>query len=157
MRSASGAHLVHHDAALGEHADQIEVVDREPGIAPDRGAREPGIRPVGVAIEDDVPVVVGEEELLAVLALDAPDRHELRRLLVEMHPHGGVEVLGHGNGKGWREGAWGRRRVGGTLRPASAHCGPAASQVRRRRLGQERTIERLRNFSGEEVERELSQ
>ena len=42
----TGAHLVLDDAALGEHPDQVEVVDREPGIAPDRGAREAGIRTV---------------------------------------------------------------------------------------------------------------
>ena len=42
----TGAHLVLHDAALGEHPDQVEVVDREPGIAPDRRALEAGIRPV---------------------------------------------------------------------------------------------------------------
>ena len=52
-------------------------------------ALEAGIRAVGVA-EDDVPVVVGEEELLAVLPRDPPDRREPRRLLVEMRPHGGV-------------------------------------------------------------------
>jgi hypothetical protein len=41
-----GAHLVLDDAALGEHPDQIEVINREPGIAPDRRALEAGIRPV---------------------------------------------------------------------------------------------------------------
>ena len=100
----AGAHLVLDDAALGEHPDQIEIVDREPGIAPDRRAREAGIRPVGVAAEHDVPVVIGEEELLAVLPRDPPDRREPRRLLVEMRPHGGGEVLGHGSRKGRREG-----------------------------------------------------
>ena len=60
----AGAHLVLDDAALGEHPDQVEVVDREPGIAPDRRALEAGIRAVGVAAEHDVPVVIGEEELL---------------------------------------------------------------------------------------------
>ena len=60
----AGAHLVLDDAALGEHPDQVEVVDREPGIAPDRRALEAGIRAVDLAAEDDVPVVVGEEELL---------------------------------------------------------------------------------------------
>ena len=93
----AGAHLVLDDAALGEHPDQIEVVDREPGIAPDRRALEAGIRPVGLAAEDDVPVVVGEEELRAVLPRDPPDRREPRRLLVEMRPHGGGEDLGHGS------------------------------------------------------------
>ena len=60
----AGAHLVLDDAALGEHPDQVEVVDREPGIASDRRPLEAGIRPVDLAAEDDVPVVVGEEELL---------------------------------------------------------------------------------------------
>jgi hypothetical protein len=92
----AGAHLVLHDAALGEHPDQVEIVDREPGIAPDRRALEPGIGAVGVAPEDDVAVVVGEEELRAVLARDPPDRRKARRLRIEMRPHGGSEVLGHG-------------------------------------------------------------
>ena len=60
----AGAHLVLDDAALGEHPDQVEVVDREPGIAPDRRALEAGIGAVDLAAEHDVPVVVGEEELL---------------------------------------------------------------------------------------------
>jgi hypothetical protein len=51
------ARLVLHDAALGEHLDQVEVVDREPGIAADRRALEAGIRAVGIAVEDDVAVV----------------------------------------------------------------------------------------------------
>jgi hypothetical protein len=83
-------------ATLGKHADQVEVVDREPGIAPDRRAREPSIRPVGVAAKDDVPVMVGEEELRAVLPRDPPDRREPRRLRIDMRPHGGGENLGHG-------------------------------------------------------------
>jgi hypothetical protein len=48
-------HVVLDDAALGEHPDQVEVVDREPGIAPDRRTLETGIRAVSVAAEDDVP------------------------------------------------------------------------------------------------------
>jgi hypothetical protein len=39
----TSAHLVLHDAALGEHPDQVEVVDREPGIAPDRVRAKAGI------------------------------------------------------------------------------------------------------------------
>ena len=66
-----------------------------PAQAPDRRAREAGIRPVGVAIKDDVPVMIGEEELHAVLPRDPPDRREARGLLVEMRSHGGREVLGH--------------------------------------------------------------
>jgi hypothetical protein len=46
---------------------RVEVVDHEPGIAPDRRVLEPGIGAVDFAAEDDVPVVIGEEELLAVL------------------------------------------------------------------------------------------
>src|SRR5918996_1279038 len=97
----TGAHLVLDDAALGEHPHEVEIVDREPGIAPDRGTREAGIRPVGIAAEDDVPVVVGEEEFLAVLPRDPPDRREPGRLRIEVRPHGGGEVLGHGSPKGW--------------------------------------------------------
>jgi hypothetical protein len=73
-------------AVLGEHPDQIQTAHREPGIAPDRRAREAGIRAVGVAGEHDVPVMVGEEELLAVLPRDPPDRREPRRLLIQMRP-----------------------------------------------------------------------
>ena len=108
----TGAHLVLHDATLGEHPDQVEIVDREPGIAPDRRALEAGIRTVDVAPEDDVTVVVGEEELLAVLPRDPPDRRELGRLLVEVRPHGGGEDLGHGSRKGWRGGEEGRPQAG---------------------------------------------
>jgi hypothetical protein len=53
-------------------------------------------------------VVVGEEELLAVLPRDPPDRREPRRLRIEMRPHGGGEVLGHGSRErleGWRDGS----------------------------------------------------
>jgi hypothetical protein len=92
----AGAHLVLDEPALGEHPHQVEVVDREPGIAPDRRTLEAGIRPVDLATEDDVAVVIGEEELRAVLPRDPPDRREPRRLLVEMCPHGGGENLGHG-------------------------------------------------------------
>src|SRR5918996_4859782 len=106
----AGAHLVLDDAALGEHPDQVEIVDRKPGIAPDRGALEAGIGAVDLAAEDDVPVVIGEEELRAVLASDPPDSGEMRRLCIEMRPHGGGEDLGHGSRKGWREGE-GRCRV----------------------------------------------
>jgi hypothetical protein len=95
----TGAHLVLDDAALGEHPDHVQVVDREPGIAPDRGAREAGIRPVDLTAEHDVPVVVREEELLAVLPRDPPDRREPRRLPIEMRPHGGGQVLGHGRSR----------------------------------------------------------
>jgi Transketolase, thiamine diphosphate binding domain len=123
----AGAHLVLHDAALGEHPHEIEVVDREPGIAPDRRAREAGIGAVGVAAEDDVPVVIGEEEFLAVLARDPPDRRELRRLLVEMRPHGGSQALGHGTRKGWRE-------VDGSAICQSPKCAlPSTEAIRRRR------------------------
>jgi hypothetical protein len=88
----------------GEHPDQIEVVDREPGIAPDRRALEAGIRPVGIAREDDVAVVVGEEELGAVLPCDPPDRCKPRRLRIQMRPHGGGEILGHGRSRlSWRK------------------------------------------------------
>jgi hypothetical protein len=45
--------------------------------------------------EHDVAVVIGEEELLAVLPRDPPDRREPRGLLVEMRPHGGGDDLGH--------------------------------------------------------------
>jgi hypothetical protein len=62
--SNSPARTFLHDTALGEHSDETEVVDREPGIAPDCGARQPGIRPVGVPAELDVVVVIGEEELV---------------------------------------------------------------------------------------------
>jgi hypothetical protein len=93
----TGAHLVLHDATLGEHPDQVEIVDREPGIAPDRRALEAGVCPVGVAAEDDVAVVIGEEEPLAVLARDPPDRREPRRLRIEMRPHGGCDDLRHGS------------------------------------------------------------
>jgi hypothetical protein len=91
----AGAHLILDDAALGEHPHQVEVVDREPGIAPDRGAREARIRAVDVATEVDVPVVVGEEELCAVLPRDPPDRGKARRLIIEVRPHGGSQNLGH--------------------------------------------------------------
>jgi hypothetical protein len=91
-----GAHLILDDAALGEHPDQIQIVDREPGIAPDRRALEPGIRSVCIAAEDDVPVVIGEEELLAVGTRDPPDRREPGGRPIEMRPHGRGEVLGHG-------------------------------------------------------------
>jgi hypothetical protein len=37
---------------------RVEVVDPEPGIAPDRRALEPGIGAVDFAAEDDVPVVM---------------------------------------------------------------------------------------------------
>jgi hypothetical protein len=93
----AGAHFVLHDAALGEHPQQVEVVDREPCIASDCGALETGVRAVGVAAEHDVSVVVGEKELLAVLPRDPPDRRELRGLLVEMRPHGWGQGLGHGS------------------------------------------------------------
>jgi hypothetical protein len=88
--------------------DQVEIVDREPGIAPDRRTLEAGIRPVGIAAEHDVPVVIGKEELRAVLPRDPPDRREPRGVPVEMRPHGGGEVLGHGVAKDWRGGE-GRR------------------------------------------------
>jgi hypothetical protein len=91
-----GAHLVLDDAALGEHPDEIQIVDREPGIAPDRRALEAGIRPVGIAAEHDVLVVVGEAEHLAVRACDPPDRREPRCVPIEMRPHGGGQGLGHG-------------------------------------------------------------
>jgi hypothetical protein len=92
-------HLVLHDPALGEHPDQVEVVDREPGIAPDRRALEAGIRPVDLTAEHDVPIMAGEKELLAVFPRDPPDRREPRRLLVEMRPHGGGDDLGHGRAR----------------------------------------------------------
>jgi hypothetical protein len=91
----TGAHLVLHNPALGEHPHQVEVVDREPGIAPDRRPLEAGVRPVGIVAEDDIPVMIGEEELLAVPARDPPDRREPRRLLVKVRAHGGREDLGH--------------------------------------------------------------
>jgi hypothetical protein len=102
----AGAHLVLHDAALGEHPHEIQVVDREPGIAPDRRALEAGIRAVDLTPEPDVPVVVGEEELCAVLARDPPDRREPACLRIEMRPHGGGKNFGHGSREGWRNGAW---------------------------------------------------
>jgi hypothetical protein len=108
----AGAHLVLDDAALGEHPDQIQIVDREPGIAPDRRAREPGICAVDLAAEDDVAVMVGEEELLAVLPHDPPDRCESRRLRIEMRPHGGRDVLGHGKSRSKLE----RGRLAGGVR-----------------------------------------
>ena len=36
-----GAHLVLDDAALSEHPHQVEIVGREPGIAPDRVRSKP--------------------------------------------------------------------------------------------------------------------
>jgi hypothetical protein len=100
----AGAHLVLDDATLGKHADQIEIVDREAGIAPDRRTREAGIRPVGLADEHDVAVMIGEEELRAVLPRDPPDRREPRRLRVEIRPHGGSQILGHGGSRlRWRK------------------------------------------------------
>jgi hypothetical protein len=96
----AGAHLVLDDTALGEHPDQVEVVDGKARVAPDRGAREARVRPVGVAGEDDVPVVVGEEECLPVRPRDPPDGREPRRLLIEMRPHGGHEGLSHGSAEG---------------------------------------------------------
>src|ERR671918_2184447 len=88
-------------------SDQVEIVDREPGIAPDRRALEAGIGAVGVALEDDVRVVIGEEELRTVLARDPPDRRKARRLRIEMRPHGGGEDLGHGSREGLEgEGRW---------------------------------------------------
>jgi hypothetical protein len=107
----AGADLVLHDPALGEHADQVEVVDREPGIAPDRRAREAGIGPVDLAPEDDVTVVIGEEELLAVLARDPPERRKARRLRVEMRPHGRRDDLGHGESQRLEGVEPGRRQV----------------------------------------------
>jgi hypothetical protein len=43
--------------------------------------------------------MVGEEELLAVLPRDPPDRRELRGLRVEVRAHGGREVLWHGKSR----------------------------------------------------------
>jgi hypothetical protein len=60
----AGAHLVLDDAALDEHADQIEIVDREAGIASDRRALEAGIGTIDLTAEQDVLVVVGEAEHL---------------------------------------------------------------------------------------------
>jgi hypothetical protein len=99
-------------------ASRVEVVDREPGIAPDRRALEAGIRPVCIAAEHDVPVVVGEEELRAVLPRDPPDRREPCCLSIEMRPHGGGEILGHGSRVGWRD-REGREASGGVRRYSS--------------------------------------
>jgi hypothetical protein len=118
----AGAHLVLHDAALGEHPDQIEVVDRKPGIAPDRRAREAGIRPVDLPTELDVAVVIGEEELRPVLARDPPDRGEPRRLRIQMRPHGGGDDLGHGT----------RKRLDGGEAEGSSLASPHSAVVRAR-------------------------
>jgi hypothetical protein len=94
--------LVLHDPALGGHPDQIQIVDREPGIAPDRGALEAGIRPVDLAAEHDVPVVSVKNNCapsLRVIRQIAASRVVSSSRCARM---AGVMSLGMGSHKGWR-------------------------------------------------------
>jgi hypothetical protein len=101
----AGAHLILDDAALGEHACQVEVVDRESGIAPNGRVREAGINAVGVAGEQDVPTWSVKKNRL-------PSFRVIRQIAASrVVPSSrcariaGGERLGHGVAKGWGPGS----------------------------------------------------
>src|SRR5690606_4193251 len=87
-----GAQLLLADRLAIEHALDIEIVDAEARIVGDRRARVARARLVDVALEDEVAVMVGEEELLAVNPRDSPAGGERRDRPGEM----GRKRRGHG-------------------------------------------------------------
>ena len=76
------------DRRAVEDALDVEIVDAQARIVGDGRARIAGTRLIDVALERQIPVVVGEEELLAVNARDAPAGGERRHRSSEVGREG---------------------------------------------------------------------
>jgi alcohol dehydrogenase class IV len=85
--------VLFHDADVGEHALDVEVVDREVSRAADRDARVAARRRVGDAIDLEAADVIREALHHAVAADDHPTGRERRHLAHQMLGQGGADGL----------------------------------------------------------------